>query len=190
MDQSKGFHLVISMTIRPWHPNEPLADDNLSDSQPKIQQNTNTLQAILEKNMVPFGDPNAGLFKQIDLKNITSLPPQVSGFSGIYSLNGKLVFRDSNSVVTPIPLDLNTFNQGYVNIGGWIVQMGTSSLQVQRVNAINFPIEFPNECRIVLMTPIKGGKDFPRIKLLRWVNKFFEADTDSNTNITWVAFGR
>lgn len=178
------------MTIRPWHPNEPLADDNLSDSQPKLQQNTNTLQSILEKNMVPFGDPNAGLFKQIDLQNVTVLPPAVSGFAGLYNLNGKLVFRDGSGNVVSLPLDINTFNSGYVNIGGWIVQMGTSSLQVQRVNVINFPIGFPNECRIVLMTPVKGGTNFPRIKLLRWVNNFFEADTDSNTNITWVAFGR
>lgn len=178
------------MTIRPWHPNEPLADDNLSDSQPKLQQNTNTVQALLEKNMLPFGDPNAGLFKQIDLQNVTSLPPQVSGFSGIYSLNGKLVFRDPNGVVTPIPLDLNTFNQGYVNIGGWIVQMGVSSLPVNTATRINFPITFPNECRLPLLTPIKGGTNFPRVKLLLWNQTYFEANSDQNTNLAWVAFGR
>lgn len=178
------------MTIRPWHPSEPLAEDNLSDSQPKLQQNTDTLKAILEKNMVGFDSPNAGLLKQIDIQNVTQLPPQVNGFSGIYSLNGKLVFRNPQGQVTTIPLDLDTFNQGYINIAGWIIQMGTSSLQRQRVNVVNFPISFPNECRVVFMTPIKGGNDFPKIKLLRWVNGFFEADTDSNTNITWIAFGR
>ena len=178
------------MTIRPWHPGEPLADDNLSDSQPKLQQNTTTIQAILEKNMVPFGDPNAGLFKQIDIQNISSLPPQTNGFSAIYSLNGKLVFRDPNGVVIPIPLDISTFNQGYVNIAGWIVQMGTAGLNKGRVNVVNFPIAFPTECRVVVTDIVKGGSDFPKTKLLRWVNGFFEADTDSNTNITWIAFGR
>ena len=178
------------MTIRPWHPNEPLADDNLSDSQPKLQQNTNTLQSILGKNMVPFGDPNTGLFKQIDLQNVTELPPAVSGFAGLYNLNGKLVFRDGTGNVFYLPIDINTFNSGYVNIGGWIVQMGTAGLNKGRANVINFPIPFPTECRIVTTDVVKGGSDFPKTKLLRWVPKFFEADTDSNTNITWVAFGR
>lgn len=178
------------MTIRPWHPNEPLADDNLSDSQPKLQDNTNTIQAIFEKNMVSLNDPNAGLFKQIDLQNRNALPPAVNGFSGIYSLNGKLVFRNPQGQITTLPLDIDTLNQGYVNIGGFILQMGTAGINVRRVNVINFPIPFPNECRIVQMTPIKGGNDFPRIKLLRWVPRFFEADTDSNTNITWLALGR
>lgn len=178
------------MTIRPWHPNEPLADDNLSDSQPKLQDNTNTIKAILEKNMVPLDSPNAGLFKQIDLQNITTLPPAVNGFGGIYNLNNKLTFRDSNGNTVTLPLDINTFNQGYVNIGGWIVQMGTAGINKDRANAVTFPFPFPTECRIVLITPVKGGSDFPRVKLLRWLPRFFEADTDSNTNITWVAFGR
>lgn len=178
------------MTIDPFHPNEPLADDNLSDSQPKLQQNTNTFAKILQKNMVEFGNPNAGLFKQIDIQNISALPPQVSGFSGIYSLNGKLVFRNPQGQVTTIPLDLNTFNQGYINIAGFIIQMGTASLNRDVVNKINYPISFPNECRIVQLTPVKGGGSLPRVKLLQWLPNLFEAYSDENTNITWIAFGR
>lgn len=178
------------MTIDPFHPNEPLADDNLSDSQPKLQQNTNTIAKILQKNMIPLGNPNAGLFKQIDIQNITALPPQVSGFSGLYSLNGKLVFRNPIGQTFPIPLDLNTFNQGYVNIGGFIIQMGLFYLQKQQVNRINFPISFPNECRAVFLTPEKGSDDFPRVKILTWQQASFQAATDSNTNVNWIAFGR
>lgn len=178
------------MTIRPWHPNEPLAEDNLSDSQPKLQGNTNTIKAILEKNMLPLDSPNAGLFKQVDMQNINSLPPRVNGFGGLYILNGKLIFRNPSGATYNIPLDIDTFNQGWINIGGWIVQMGTAGINKGRINVVNFPVLFPIECRIVLITPVKGGNDFPRIKLLQWFPKYFEADTDSNTNITWVAFGR
>lgn len=180
------------MTIRPWHPNEPLADDNLSDSQPKLQQNTNTIQSILEKSMLPFGDPNAGLFKQIDIKNITALPPAVNGFGGIYNLNNKLTFRDGDGKTFTIPIDINTFNQGYINIGGFIMQMGTAGIYVDGggINQITFPIPFPTECRIVITDIVKGGNDFPQTKLLQWFPKYFEIRTNSNTNITWVAFGR
>lgn len=178
------------MTIRPWHPGEPHPDDNLSDSQPKLQQNTNTLQAILEKSMVPFGDPNAGLFKQIDLQNVTELPPAVSGFAGLYNLNGKLVFRDGSGNVFFLPIDINTFNSGYVNIGGFIIQMGTATILKGSPNVVNFPIQFPQECRIVTTDIVKSGNIFPRTKLLLWVPKYFEVQTDVDTNITWVAFGR
>lgn len=178
------------MTIDPYHFNEPLADDNLSDSQPKLQQNTNTIASVLGKNMVPLGQPNAGLFKQIDLQNVTTLPPAVSGFAGLYNLNGKLVFRDGSGVVYSLPLDINTFNSGYVNIGGFVIQAGTSSLPVNTATRINFPIRFPNECRVTQITPIKGGTNYPRVKLLLWNQDYFEANSDQNTNLSWVAFGR
>ena len=178
------------MTIRPWHANEPLADDNLSDSQPKLQQNTNTIQSILEKSMLPFGDPNAGLFKQIDLKNITELPPAVNGFGGIYNLNNKLTFRDGSGNIFPVPIDINTLNQGYVNIGGFIIQMGTAFINKNVVTKVNFPLGFPTECRIVITDVVKGGGGFPRTKLAQWFPNYFEINTDENTNITWVAFGR
>lgn len=178
------------MTIKPWHPNEPLADDNLSDSQPKLQQNTNTIQSILEKSMLPFGDPNAGLFKQIDLQNITTLPPAVSGFGGIYNLNNKLTFRDGNGNLFTVPIDINTFNQGYLNIGGFIIQMGTAFLNKNLITKVNFPLRFPIECRIVVTDIVKGGGGFPSTKIAQWFPNYFEINTNENTNITWVAFGR
>lgn len=178
------------MTIRPWHPNEPLADDNLSDSQPKLQDNTNTIQAILSKTMVPFDDPNAGLFKQIDLKNITSLPPRVEGFGGLYILNGKLVFRNPNGETTNIPLEITTLDQGWVNIGGFIIQLGVASLKRGVSTKITFPRPFPIECRLPVLTPVIGGLTYPVVKLLRWQSDFLEASAFLDTNITWVAFGR
>lgn len=178
------------MTIDPYHFSEPLEDDNLSDSQPKMQQNTDTLPKILGRDHVPIGQPDAGRHQQINLKNLNELPPSINGFTGLYNLNGTFTYRDANGKTIPIPLDLNTFNQGYVNIGGWIVQMGVSSLSVNQVTVIRFPIAFPSECRLPLINPIKGGIQFPIVKILRWQRDFFEANANQNTNICWVAFGR
>lgn len=178
------------MTIDPYHFNEPLADDNLSDSQPKLQQNTNTIAKLFGRNMIPIGETNAGLFKQIDLKNITTLPPAVNGFGGIYNLNNKLTFRDGDGKVFTVPIDINTFNQGYVNIGGFIIQVGTAYLNKNIITKVNFPFRFPTECRIVLTDVVKGGGGFPRTKISQWFPNYFEINSDENTNITWAAFGR
>lgn len=179
------------MTIDPYHFSEPLADDNLSDSQPKMQQNTDTLPKVLGRDHVPIGQPDAGRHQQINLKNLTQLPPAINGFSGLYNLNGKLTYRDSNGKTIPVPLDLNTFNQGYLNIGGFIIQMGTVNLKFDKSKKVSFPITFPSECRGVLLTVRKDKSiRYPNAKLLSWKQDSFECIADDDTDIFWVAFGR
>lgn len=115
--------------------NIPQPTDKISDSQPELLQNNQSIQDWIEINHVTFNDTDAG--KHIGIQIVESVAPATGAKEiGLYAdqdpdtLDEELYFRRQNNGVT-IPMTAADFtpNQGWTYLpSGMLIKWGTTTI--------------------------------------------------------------
>lgn len=133
----------------PYTTNVPFEDDDPSENQPDMKENTNSLSSILNVDMVGFNQDNSGYHRQLTFVTQGSDPGSVSGNYVEYAKSSggaTELFAQKDGNVTPIQLTRNvptTNSNGSVSYlpGGFLVQWGSKTAS-GNLATVTFPIPF------------------------------------------------
>lgn len=191
--------------------NIPGANNNPSQDQPLMRDNTNAIDSLINVDHVKFNQGVSTGWHKVIHQTIQAVDPVV--VAGINQVYAKNYTPDTTGAVTDTQLFMETGNgvisqmsgtllgnDGYVWIGGILFQWGTATFPVG-ANTITFKdrvagaIPFPNNCFIVLATLtsvalVVGSADIEIVT--KAPTNFTFRKTGSNANFPgfyWLAIG-
>lgn len=141
----------------PYTNNTPQSTDQISQTQPLIQQNFASIQTLLLQNHGDFTTAVAGQHNYVQMPVQAVAPAVTAGEVGLYNLLNvgvnEMFVRKSNG--TSIPMTKSDLNlPGYTYLpSGIIIQWGLNTGGATALNSVTYPIAFPTRTLIVNATP-------------------------------------
>lgn len=142
----------------------PDAPNNPSDDQPLMKTNTDSINSILNVDMIGFGNANGGLHSKITYVNQGSDPGSAAAQYIEYSkatAGSSEMYAQKDAVATPIQLTrgvpTTNANGSYSYLpGGFLIQWG-SKTAVGNSATVTFPIAFTSAPTSVTATERNGA---------------------------------
>ena len=179
-----------------YTPNVPLSNQRISQTQPIILENFQSLDSAIQNDNVAITDATVGnrmLHKQVTFPDVQGADPAVVGNDGvIYTKDNGAglanLFFSNASVVTQLAgLAKNFANPGYANLsGGLQLRWGTASAG-GGFGDVNFNAAFSNNCLAVVAT-CSGGTVSIGVQLVN-ASKFQAKSSSGNVSIQYIAVG-
>lgn len=141
----------------PYTNNTPQSTDQISQTQPLIQQNFASIQTLLLQNHGDFTTSVAGQHNYVQMPVQAVAPAVTAGEVGLYNLLNvgvnEMFVRKSNG--TSIPMTKSDLNlPGYTYLpSGIIIQWGLNTSGGVALTHVIYPLAFPTRTLIVNATP-------------------------------------
>jgi hypothetical protein len=186
-----------------YNNNVPFATNSPAVDQPEMLKNTKAISSIIGIDHVDFGTNGSGIHKQVTLLNVptSGTPPGLGDGNGVIYSDvvaglSRPFWQDSALTVFQMlvsnPLETNIVQNGYINIGGLILQWGV----VNGTHGINnffdaldsgttlFNIPFPSNCFGVLANGLwsSSASSAPSSNF----NLLVDLTTQTITSFNWI----
>lgn len=191
------------MTNVPYNRNIPFATNNPSEDQPRMQENTNSLEDLIQIDHVGFGETQGGYHKDIRQPFRVGDPAAVLNVGQVYVKNvtensatdTQLFFRTGNGGVSQLTGSSNAVN-GFQHLGGVIIQWGRQAVPTPG-GTVTYQIPFPTSVLNIQLTlelsTLTATNQSILINSLTPPNatdfQYISTATGATVFVNWVAIG-
>ena len=148
-----------------YYPTIPAATDQISNSQPQIQNNFGSIMSLIDVNHGDFATNKAGQHNYVQMPQQGSVPATLEGEVGLYNYPGtggnQMWVRKSDT--TSIPMTQASLAlPGYTFLAsGIILQWGINTGSSVALNSVTYPFTFPNRTLAIQVTPAVSSATDP-----------------------------
>lgn len=148
-----------------YYPTIPAATDQISNSQPQIQNNFGSIMSLIDVNHGDFATNVAGQHNYVQMPQQGSVPATLAGEVGLYNYPGtggnQMWVRKSDT--TSIPMTQASLAlPGYTFLAsGIILQWGINTGSSVALNSVTYPFTFPNRTLAIQVTPAVSSATDP-----------------------------
>lgn len=162
------------MTNVPYNTNIPFASNTPSQDQPRMQENTNSLKALIEFDHVGFGNTEGGYHTVIHQSLQPGPPANIVGVNQIFSMvppsnipsggDTQLFSLSGNGGLSQLTGASVALVDGFQWIGNALLQWGTLPSNSSVTRSVSFPVVFPTSTLNIQVTSQRvtanPGSDF------------------------------